>query len=62
VRSPGALLLARLLRSQLYGVSVVDPSLYALVAALLGAVALLAEWLPARRAASESPARALQGD
>ena len=53
---------AQLLRSQLYGVSPLDPVTFVGVVALLGAVALLAAWLPARRAAKVDPIVALQAE
>lgn len=55
----GAFLLRRTLESQLYGVGVADPRVLGGVAALLFAVALIAGWLPARRAARTDPAIAL---
>jgi putative ABC transport system permease protein len=55
-----ALILARFLASLLYGVGTADPRTYALVAVLLGTVAGLASYLPARRAASIEPAVALR--
>lgn len=56
----GAVALTRLLRGQLFGVSPTDPLSLALGATLLGAVALLASWLPARRAARSDPLAALR--
>jgi putative ABC transport system permease protein len=45
----------------LYGVSPGDPLIYAGVAALLLVTCLLATWLPAQRASSVDPSRALRG-
>jgi len=56
----GALATGRLLGSLLYGVSPRDPVTYAMVVAVLLAVALLACWIPARRAASIDPMGALR--
>ena len=55
-----AVLLTRLLSGLLYGVGAADPATFAGVALLLVAVALLAGWLPARRAARVNPASALR--
>lgn len=55
-----AFLLAGLLSSLLYGVGAADPATFAGVAVLLVLVALLAGWLPARRAARVNPASALR--
>ena len=52
----------RLLRSQIFGVSPLDPVTFVGVVLLLGAVALLAAWLPARRAAKVDPIIALQAE
>jgi putative ABC transport system permease protein len=51
-----------LLQSLLFGVSPTDPALLVISAALLLAVAFVAGWLPARRAASVDPADALRSD
>ena len=56
----GALGAGQLLRSLLYGVSPRDPATFAAIALLLSAVALLASWLPARRAAAVDPLIALR--
>ncbi|MDF1504466.1 ADOP family duplicated permease [Roseisolibacter sp. H3M3-2] len=53
---------ARLLSAQLYGVGAGDPATYLLVAAALSAVALLAAWLPARRASRVDPLVALRAE
>ncbi|HKE49696.1 MAG TPA: ABC transporter permease, partial [Rhodanobacteraceae bacterium] len=50
----------RLLASQLFGVGAIDPPTYLGIALLLGAVALFACWLPARRAARVDPNVALR--
>ncbi|WP_164021677.1 ABC transporter permease [Pyxidicoccus trucidator] len=58
----GAAMLARSLASQLHGVDTFDAFTFGGVPLLLGAVALLASWLPARRALSVPPNEALRGD
>ncbi|HEX5970506.1 MAG TPA: ABC transporter permease [Gemmatimonadaceae bacterium] len=50
----------RVLRSLLYEVSASDPATYVAVLVLLGAVALVASWVPARGAAMVPPARVLR--
>jgi len=54
--------LTRLMESLLFGVSALDPITYATVAVCLMAVALLASYLPARRAARVDPMQALRAE
>jgi putative ABC transport system permease protein len=58
----GAFAAGRVLASLLYQVSPRDPALLASAAALLGAVALAASFLPARRAAGMNPLDALRDE
>jgi len=60
VTIPLALLLSRLIRSQLYGVSSFDPLSLAAGTVLVITVAMLAAILPAKRAASIEPMKALR--
>jgi ABC-type antimicrobial peptide transport system permease subunit len=53
---------AQLLRSQLCGLSPFDPITYLGIAAILTIAALVATWIPARRATRVDPAIALKGD
>jgi predicted permease len=59
---PLALLAAHAVRSQLFGVSFADPAVYVAGILAICLVATLAGFLPARRAASVDPARALRTD
>jgi ABC-type lipoprotein release transport system permease subunit len=56
----GAAALARIVRSLLFGVEPTDALTFALVALLLATVALLACYLPARRATATDPLEALR--
>jgi putative ABC transport system permease protein len=60
IGSGAAYWLTRLIESQLYGVTPTDPATFASVAALLLTVALVACYLPARRAARLDPIAALR--
>jgi len=56
----GAFAGARWLGSLLYGVAPRDPLTFGAVALALGVVALVASWLPARRAMRVEPSEALR--
>ncbi|HEX5727391.1 MAG TPA: ABC transporter permease, partial [Longimicrobiaceae bacterium] len=58
----GALLLTRFLRGMLYGVAPADPATYLQLAVLMVAVAAVAAFVPARRAAGVDPMTALRGE
>jgi putative ABC transport system permease protein len=58
----GAITSAQLLRSLLFGVGPTDPITFVAVPLLLVVVALLACWLPARRAAAVDPMEALRSE
>jgi len=60
--SAGAYAMTRVLQSLLYGVGARDPMTFVAVAALLGVVAVLASWLPARRAARVDPLSAMRAE
>ncbi len=57
-----ALAMTRLMSGLLFGVSATDPWTFVLIALLFAAVALLASYLPARRAAGTDPLIALRHD
>ena len=58
----GSAAAARLLRGLLFGVSAADPATMAAVAVVLGMAALLASYIPARRAAAVNPVDALRAE
>jgi putative ABC transport system permease protein len=58
----GAFALARVMRSLLFGIDTYDPATFLGVAGLLGGVALVACWLPARQAARVDPVVALRAE
>ena len=57
-----ALYLARFIETMLFGVEPADPLTFSSVVALLGTVALVACWLPARRASRIDPVVTLRAD
>lgn len=57
-----ALLLSRVISAQLYGVGPGDPWALAAAVLVIASVALLASWLPARRAARVNPIAALRSE
>lgn len=62
VGAVGAIVLSRFISALLWGVGGTDPITYVVVAALLGAVTMLACLVPARRAASVDPVVALRSE
>jgi ABC-type antimicrobial peptide transport system permease subunit len=58
----GAVLITRTMRALLFGVSPTEPIVFGAIAALLLVVAILACWIPARRAMRLDPMDALRQD
>jgi hypothetical protein len=58
----GALAVSRVLRGLVYGVGVTDPVSFGAATATLAVVALVASWIPARRASRVDPIVALRAD
>ena len=58
----GAVVLTRLMASLLFGVSATDPLTFFLAAAILLSAALIASFIPARRAATVNPMSALRNE
>ena len=58
----GALLVTRFLQSLLFSVSATDPTVFGSIVVLLTGTALLATYLPARRAARVDPWLTLRGE
>ena len=58
----GAVMVVRLVKSQLFGVSPADATTFVVAAAAFLALTVIASWIPARRAANVSPVTALRDD
>jgi ABC-type antimicrobial peptide transport system permease subunit len=58
----GAVVATRTLETMLYGVTASDPLTFAAIALLVVGIALLAAYVPARRAARIDPTEALRAD
>jgi ABC-type antimicrobial peptide transport system permease subunit len=58
----GAVILARVLRSLVYGIAVTDPIAFSAATVTLIVVSLIASWIPARRASRVDPIIALRAE
>jgi putative ABC transport system permease protein len=58
----GAFILTRFMRALLFGVRATDPLTFAAIAAILTVVALIASYVPARRAARIDPIVSLRSE
>jgi putative ABC transport system permease protein len=58
----GGLIATRLMSKLLFGIAPSDPGTFATTAAILGAVALLATYVPGRRATMVNPVTVLRGE
>ena len=58
----GSLLATRVLRGLLFDVEATDPVTFLATAALLGAVAIVASWLPTRRLGKVDPVSVLRAE
>ena len=58
----GAFMLTRFMNTLLFGVHATDPLTFVAIAATLGLVAVLASYLPARRAARVDPMVSLRSE
>ena len=59
---PAAILLSRYIESQLYGLKATDPLTLPVAVALIVTIALVAAWIPARRATRVNPLDVLRYD
>jgi ABC-type antimicrobial peptide transport system permease subunit len=57
---PFTLIATRSIKSQLFGLSAIDPITFATAIAVVSGMTILATWLPARRAAKVDPLTALR--
>jgi putative ABC transport system permease protein len=62
IGAAGALGVTRLLQGLVFDISTTDPLTFAAMAALLAAIALVACWIPARRASTIDPVEAIRYD